>query len=39
MSQKDMRFIGMDIHKDYEMVAGVNRDQEIILTPHRVGTK
>lgn len=39
MSQDDIRFIGMDIHKDYVMVAGVNRDQEIILTPRRVDTK
>lgn len=30
------RFIGMDVHRRYAMVVGVNRQQQVVLTPRRV---
>lgn len=30
------RYIGMDIHKDYAVIASVDRDQEVLLPPGRV---
>jgi len=30
------RYIGMDIHKDYAVIATVDRDQEVLLPPSRV---
>ena len=30
------RFFGIDIHKNYVMVAAVNIDQEVILKPTRI---
>jgi transposase len=30
------RFVGMDIHKQYAVIVGVNRDQEVVLPSERV---
>ena len=30
------RYVGMDLHKDYAVVAAVDRDQQEMLPPHRV---
>lgn len=34
-----MRYIGMDIHKHFVMVVGIDEDHQIVLPPRRVSTK
>ncbi len=40
MSQKETpnfeRYLGVDLHKDYVVIGGVNGRQEIVLPPRRV---
>ncbi len=36
-SSTEIRYIGIDIHKRYAVIGGVNRDQQIVLKPRRVG--
>lgn len=33
------RYIGMDIHKHFVMVVGIDEDHQVVLTPRRVSTK
>lgn len=33
---KETRFVGMDVHKAYVMVCGINQHQQVVLKPRRV---
>jgi hypothetical protein len=33
MTEKQKRYVGLDVHKHYVMVGAVNRSQEIIIGP------
>src|SRR5262245_46346442 len=35
--QRVQRYVGLDVHKHYVMVAAVNGEQEVVLQPQRVG--
>ena len=35
-THKETRYIGMDIHKRYAVIGGVNREQETVFKPHKV---
>lgn len=39
MTIEPLRYIGMDIHKHFVMVVGIDADHQVILTPRRVSTK
>jgi transposase len=39
MTTEPLRYIGMDIHKHFVMVVGIDADHQVILTPRRVSTK
>jgi len=39
MFDKPVRFIGLDIHKHYFVVTGINAEQEVVLGPKRVSNK
>ena len=30
------RYVAMDVHKQYVMIGGVNRSQEVVLQPQRL---
>jgi transposase len=36
MTDKQKRFVGLDVHKHYVMVGAVNRFQEMVLSPRKV---
>jgi transposase len=37
MMCSEARYIGLDIHKNYMVAAGVDREQKVVLKPRRVG--
>ena len=39
MSVETIRYIGMDIHKHFVMIVGIDANHEVVLTPRRVSTK
>lgn len=39
MSVETTRYIGMDIHKHFVMIVGVDANHEVVLTSRRVSTK
>jgi transposase len=39
MKPGEKRYIGLDIHRHYVMVGGVNDQQAVVLTPRRVGVQ
>jgi hypothetical protein len=36
MTDKQKRYVGLDVHKHYVMVGAVNRLQEMVLPPRKV---
>jgi transposase len=36
MTDKQKRYVGLDVHKNYVMVGAVNRSQEMVLPPRKV---
>jgi transposase len=36
MSREQTRYVAFDVHKSYVMVAAVNADQEVVLSPRKV---
>lgn len=36
MADKQKRYVGLDVHKNYVMVGAVNRLQEMVLPPRKV---
>jgi transposase len=36
MTEKQKRYVGLDVHKHYVMVGAVNRSQEMVLPPRKV---
>jgi hypothetical protein len=37
MTDQPKRYVGLDVHKNYVMVGAVNRTQEMVLPPRKVG--
>ncbi len=36
MSVKEVRYVGLDVHKHYVMVGAVDRHQQVLLPPRKV---
>ena len=36
MKQKEVRYVGLDVHKHYVMVGAVDRNQQLVLPPRKV---
>jgi transposase len=36
MTDKQKRYVGLDVHKHYVMAGAVNAYQEVVLPPHKV---
>jgi hypothetical protein len=36
MTDKQKRYVGLDVHKHYVMVGAVNRSQEMVLPPRKI---
>ena len=39
MGVETTRYIGMDIHKHFVMIVGVDANHEVVLTSRRISTK